>query len=222
MTNALTLAEALHDLPQLPTERLLLRRLTLEDAADVFAYASDPGVTATLNWETHLSIDDTLEFIGSMLDLYRDDRGAVWAIQLLATGTVIGTIGYNRLDQGGYVGEVGYALARPHWRQGLMTEALRAVLDYGFRHMGLRRIEATCRIDNIGSYRVMEKCGMTLDGVLRDARYVKGRLESIRLYSLLRRDYERAYRSDHRRRLRGASGADDSSDAVAEDTAGGR
>lgn len=59
MTNRLTVREALHDLPQLPTERLLLRRIDGSDAEDLFAYASYPSVTATLTWETHLSIDDS-------------------------------------------------------------------------------------------------------------------------------------------------------------------
>jgi len=219
MTNTLTLAEALRDLPQLPTHRLLLRRLREDDADDLFAYASDPGVTATLTWDTHLSVDDSLEFIRTVVASYERDEGAVWAIEHEPDRRVVGTISFNKLYQSGYVGEVGYALARPYWRQGLMTEALRAVLDYGFRHMGLRRIEATCRIDNIGSYRVMEKCGMGLDGVLRDARYVKGRLETIRLYSLLRRDYERAHRSHDVRRLQGPARAPDGADAAEEDPA---
>lgn len=218
----LTLAEALHDLPQLPTERMLLRRLTMDDSGDVFAYASDPGVTATLTWDTHLSIDDTIAFLNQVLQSYEGGLGAVWGIQYQGTHAVIGTISFNNLHQGGYVGEVGYALARPYWGQGLMTEALYAVLDYGFRHMGLRRIEATCRVDNVGSYRVMEKCGMQLDGILRDARYVKGRLETIRLYSILRRDYERANRSQYQRRLRESSSAGDEAHALEEGPAGGR
>lgn len=202
MTNVLTLAEALHDLPQLPTERLLLRRIRLDDAEDLFAYASDPAVTATLTWETHLSIDDSLAFIRLMIEGYGLGERAVWGIEHSASKRLIGTIGFNEIRAGGYVGEVGYALARPSWRQGLMTEALSAVLDFGFQHMGLRRIEATCRIDNVGSYRVMEKCGMQLDGILRDAQYVKGRLITVRLYSIIRRDYESAYRSRKLRRLR--------------------
>ncbi len=205
MANTLTLSDALHDLPQLLTERLLLRRIRTDDAEDIFTYASDPAVTATLTWETHLSIDDSIAFIQQVIDGYERDEQATWGIEHSASRRLIGTIGYNSIHAGGYVGEVGYALARQYWRLGLMTEALRAVLDFGFQHMGLRRIEATCRIDNTGSYRVMEKAGMQLDGILRDAQYVKGRLITVRLYSLLRNDYERAHRSDNLRRLRGPS-----------------
>lgn len=201
MTNTITLAEALHDLPQIQTPRLLLRRLRLDDAEDMFVYASDPAVTATVTFETHLSIDDSLEFISQTLDGYERGERATWGIEHRQDQHLVGTVGYPTIRAGGYIGEAGYVLSRPYWRQGLMTEALGAVLDFGFRHMALRRIEATCRIDNIGSYRVMEKCGMQLDGILRDADYVKGRLISVRLYSILRRDYERAHRPQHLRRL---------------------
>ncbi|HLT21784.1 MAG TPA: GNAT family protein, partial [Thermomicrobiales bacterium] len=64
-----------------------------------------------------------------------------------------------------------------------------AVIDFGFRHMGLCRIEAVCRLDNVGSYRVMEKCGLQFEGIMRDAYYAKGRLETVRLYAIVRRDY---------------------------------
>ena len=200
MTNT-ALSDALTDLPQIPAQRLLLRKLRLDDAQDLFAYASDPAVTATVTFDTHLSIDDSLAFIRYVLDGYERAELATWGIEHHAHERLIGTVGFPTIRAGGYVGEAGYVLARPYWRQGLMTEALGAALDYGFRHMGLRRIEATCRIDNVGSYRVMEKTGMQLDGILRDAHYVKGRLISVRLYSILRRDYERANRSQDLGRL---------------------
>ncbi|MEZ4521843.1 MAG: GNAT family N-acetyltransferase [Thermomicrobiales bacterium] len=194
MSNTGTVREALHDLPQIPTERLLLRRLRLDDAEDLFAYASDPKVTATLVWETHLSIDDSVAFLQQVIASYAEDAGAVWGIEDNESGRIIGTISFNTIRGEGYIGDVGYALARPYWGRGLMTEALAAVLDYGFRHMGLHRIEATCRDTNVGSYRVMEKCGMLHEGTLRDGRYVKGRLETFRIYASLRREFGRTNR----------------------------
>ena len=191
MTNALALEDALRDLPQLPTERLLLRRMRLDDAADMFAYASDPQVTSTVTWDTHLSIDDSLAFLRQVIAGYERGDQASWGIEHRADRKFIGTIGFATPRQGGYVAEVGYALARPYWGQGLMTEALRAVVDFGFRYMELRRIEAVCRVDNIGSYRVMEKAGMQFEGILREARYSKGRMETVRLYAILRSDYGR-------------------------------
>jgi ribosomal-protein-alanine N-acetyltransferase len=189
MANDLALAQALKDLPQLETPRLLLRRMRLDDAEDMFAYASDPEVTKTLTFETHLSTDDSLTFLRTVVEGYARGDTAQWGIEHREPGRFIGTIGFNEIHQGGYVGAVGYALNRAFWGQGLMTEALKAVIDFGFRHMGLRRIEAVCRVDNIGSYRVMEKAGMQFEGIMRDGLYAKGRLESVRLYAILRRDY---------------------------------
>ncbi len=192
MTNELALREALADLPELDTDRLLLRRMRMDDASDMFAYGSDPEVSRTVSFNTHLSIDDSRAFLSTVIDGYARGDRASWGIVHRGDRRFIGTIGFASIREGGYVGEVGYALNRHYWRQGLMTEALRAVIDFGFRHMELRRIEAVCRTDNIGSYRVMEKAGMRLEGVLRDAKYVKGRLETIRLYSILRSEFGRA------------------------------
>jgi ribosomal-protein-alanine N-acetyltransferase len=191
MPHNLALEDAVRDLPQLTTERLLLRRMRLDDAADMFAYACDPQVTRTLSWDTHLSIDDSLAFLRQVVAGYERGEQSSWGIEHRADRRFIGTIGLMTPQQGGYVSEVGYALARPYWGQGLMTEALRAVIDFGFRHMELRRIEAICRVDNIGSYRVMEKAGMQFEGILRDARYSKGRMDTVRLYAILRSDYGR-------------------------------
>lgn len=189
MSNDLALGQALRDLPQLETPRLLLRRMRLDDDADMFAYASDPEVTKTLTFETHLSIDDSRGFLQSVADGYARGDTAAWGIEHRDSRRFIGTIGFGQIHQGGYVGTVGYALNRHFWGQGLMTEALTAVIDFGFRHMGLCRIEAVCRLDNVGSYRVMEKGGMQFEGIMRDAYYAKGRLETVRLYAIVRRDY---------------------------------
>ncbi|MEZ4570891.1 MAG: GNAT family N-acetyltransferase [Thermomicrobiales bacterium] len=113
--------------------------LRLDDAEDLFAYASDPKVTATLVWETHLSIDDSVAFLQQVIASYAEDAGAVWGIEDNESGRIIGTISFNTIRGEGYIGDVGYALARPYWGRGLMTEALAAVLDYGFRHVGLHR-----------------------------------------------------------------------------------
>lgn len=189
MSNALALENALQDLPQLETSRLLLRRMRLDDAEDLFAYASDPAVTRTMTWDTHLSIDDSRAFLAGVVEGYERGDHAGWGIEHRDSGKFIGTIGFIEIRQGGYVGEVGYVLNRHYWGQGLMTEALKAVIDFGFRHMELRRIEAAARVTNVGSYRVMEKAGMQFEGIMRDARYNKGRMETVRLYAIIRSDY---------------------------------
>ena len=85
--------------------------------------------------------------------------------------------------------EVGYSLARGLWNRGLMTEALRAVIDFGFRGLNLNRIEAQHESENPASGAVMRKCGMQREGTLRQRLMNKGRFVDVELYSILRCDY---------------------------------
>jgi len=70
-----------------------------------------------------------------------------------------------------------------------MTEAIRAVIHFGFREMGLNRIEGRCRVDNVASARVMEKAGMEMEGVLRQHVYAKGSFHDMKVYAVLREEW---------------------------------
>lgn len=179
---------SLYTIPTLETERLVLRPLTRGDAADVFAYASDPEVARTTTWHPHRSIDDAREFIAWALHRYDLGHPEPFGIVLRATGRVIGTCGLTP-TWAHRRGEIGYALARRYWGQGIMTEAVRAVIRHGFTTMDLNRIEARCMVDNVASERVMQKAGMTLEGTLREREICKGQTISLRLYAILRREW---------------------------------
>lgn len=178
------------DLPELETERLILRRMRLDDAEDMFAYASDPLVTRYVLWETHRTLEDAKAFLRSATEGYeRGDFGG-WGVVLKDTGTFVGTCGM----EAGYApeharAELGYVLSRELWGRGLMPEAVRAVVRFGFGRMELNRIEARCIAENAASARVMEKAGMTCEGTLREREFIKGAYRDMRLYSILRREY---------------------------------
>jgi ribosomal-protein-alanine N-acetyltransferase len=184
------IAAVFGNLPELWTERLKLRRMTLDDAAAMFAYASDPEVARHTSWQPHRSIDDSRAQLARVVARY--ERGAVagWGVEQLADGRFIGTAGYMRWDVDHRCAEVGYALSRRYWGQGLVTEALRAIVAFGFERMQLNRIEAHCAAENIGSYRVMEKVGMQYEGTLRQRYLKEGEFVDVRLYGILRRAYE--------------------------------
>jgi ribosomal-protein-alanine N-acetyltransferase len=156
------------------------------DAADIFAYASDPAVAEHTSWQPHASLEESLAFAKRMAD----SRGYAWGIEHRADAKVIGTCGFQPGIVPGVRGEIGYALARPYWGQGLMTEAVRAALRFGFRTLGLNRIEARAKVENAASWRVMEKVGMTLEGTLREVAFNKGHYLTLRLYSILRREWD--------------------------------
>ena len=177
-------------LPTLETSRLRLRRFSLDDAADVFEYASDQETTRHVFWHPHASLHETIEFLNRHVQLAQNGETSEWAVEHKADRKMIGTCGFSwwRPEHG--KAELAYALSRKYWNQGLVTEAATACIDYGFGTMGLNRIEARCMPDNVGSERVMQKCGMRCEGTLRQTMLVKGKYIDLKLYAILREEWE--------------------------------
>ncbi len=176
-------------MPELNTPRLRLRKLTMQDSADIFRYSCDVQVARHVLWDAHRTIGDSRAYLRYMLRRYRQHDPASWGIEHRADGRIIGTIGFMWIQSDNSAAEVGYSLAREYWNQGLMTEALKAVIDYGFGRMNLNRIEAQHETANPASGAVMRKCGMQREGTLRERLYNKGRYVDVELYAILRRDY---------------------------------
>ena len=164
--------------------------MTLNDATDLFAYASDPEVTRHTSWQPHRTVDESREHLKRVVDRYQRGEVANWGVEHRVDRRFFGTAGYMRWDVDDRCAECGYAISRDYWGRGLMTEALRAIVAFGFEAMNLNRIEARCAAENIGSYRVMEKVGMTYEGTLRERYLVDSIFIDIRLYSILRREFK--------------------------------
>lgn len=183
-------AAAFGDPPTLRTARLVLRRFRPEDAEDIFAYASDPQMTTWVPWEAHRSLDDSRAFVERVLQKYRERREAEWVITLRPGGRVIGTVRLGQYHPVHRRADLGYAVGRAWWGQGYATEAARAVVAFGFSRLDLNRIWAICDPGNGASERVMQKVGMRFEGVLREHMYEKGEFRDVKLYAILRRDWE--------------------------------
>jgi ribosomal-protein-alanine N-acetyltransferase len=150
------------------TVRLLLRKPCMEDAPAIFeGYAQDPEVTRYLTWKPHQNVRETEQFLLACGQLWRTGKDYAYAITLKEDGKLIGMFGLHPLK---LKIEVGYALARPYWGKGYMTEVLRAVIDWAFTQPDIFRVQAFCDVYNLGSARVMEKAGMTREGLLH--RYI--------------------------------------------------
>lgn len=156
------------------TERLRLRPPRVEDAEAVLAtWASDAEVARYMTWPPHRSIDDTRAFLQSAL--WAEQEGhRPWLIERRDDGRLAGMIGVTFEAKGPIGGvvaphraSVGYALGRPFWGQGLMTEALREVIAVTLALPSIYRVHAICDVENVAPARVMEKAGMTFEGVLR-------------------------------------------------------
>ena len=175
-------------LPCLETDRLLLRAFRMKDCDDVYAYSSDPEVARYVLWDAHRSPADTRSFLRYMMHLYREGQPASWAVVLKSTGKVIGSIGFMWIDDRSDSAEVGYSLSRSHWNRGLMTEALGAVLNCGFSALHLNRIEAQHDVRNPASGKVMQKCGMRMEGILRSRIKNKREYIDVAVWSVLAGD----------------------------------
>ncbi len=178
-------------LPELSTSRLILRNVRMSDARDIYEYSCDPEVARHVLWEAHQSIHQTKAYIRYVLRQYRMGSPSSFCIALKETGKVIGTIGFMWVSNENRSAEVGYSLSRAHWNKGYMTEALAAVLRFGFEELNLNRIEAQHECDNPASGRVMEHVGMRREGMLKERLYNKSRFVDVELYAILREEWRK-------------------------------
>jgi ribosomal-protein-alanine N-acetyltransferase len=182
-----------HDtsLPTLATPRLLLRRLTVEDADAMFAYLKDPALTEFVAWEHHASIERTVLYLMTLEAAYRDGL-LEWGVTTRRGGRLVGTCGFSRVDLDHARGEIGYTIGRRFSGHGYATEAAAAVMRYGFDELGLHRIEAQCVVGNAASARVLGKLGMAFEAVLAERAVIRGGFRDVKMFARLRRDEERA------------------------------
>ena len=176
-------------LPELSASRLVLRRMSREDATDMYEYARLPSVTEYLMWYPHSGIDHTRRYLSMIEREYRLGVFYDWAVVLRETGKMIGTCGFTTIDSQNSCGEVGYVLNPAFWGQGYAPEAVHAVMTFGFGTLSLHRIEAKYIIGNNRSRRVMEKCGMTFEGVRRSSMLIKGEYRDIGVCSILSSEF---------------------------------
>ena len=173
--------------PTLETERMLLRPRTKEDKDDIFEYASDPEVTEYVTWPTHRSIEDTISFLESAPKNFAKRESIGFAIELKETGKMIGDCGFLRIEPKHHRTEIGYVLNRNFWSKGYMTEAVQELIRFAFEEMGMHRVAAICDVENIRSSNVMERCGMTFEGTLRDYEWLHGKFVSKKTYAIIRK-----------------------------------
>ena len=185
-----TFVEVFGHLPTLLTHRLILRPARMSDAEDLYEYSRDPQVARHVLWDAHTSIHQTRAYLRYLLRQYRNAAPSSFVIALRDSGKVIGTIGFMWVQQDNRSAEVGYSLSRQYWNRGYMSEALRAIVEFGFSKLLLNRIEAQHEIDNPASGRVMLHAGMRREGTLRQRLYNKGRYVDVELYAILRSDFE--------------------------------
>ena len=174
---------------RLETNRLLLREYTMDDAGVMFLnWASDPEVAKTLMWNPHPDVDFTRKLLAQWIQAYQSGRSYHWVVE--KDGEVIGDISLMTWSNRTQDGEIGYCLSKKAWNQGIMTEALMAVMRFLFAEVGFRRLTLRHATNNPASGRVMEKAGLRFEGVQRQAYPEKeGGFSDLALYAALKEEW---------------------------------
>lgn len=175
------------DLPELRTERLLLRRLRNADVYDVNEYACGEEVPRYLLWTPHLNLRETQGYLEFLQKRYRKGLHSDWGIEL--NGKIIGTCGFSSVDIPNESCELGYVLSPRYWGKGYMDEAFEAVLEAAFDRLQAHRVTLRILEENRPSERFALRHGFRLEGKSVDALYVKGAYRTVCHYALLRDEY---------------------------------
>ena len=175
----------------LETERLILRRFTVDDAPVMYRnWASEDKVTEFLTWPTHPNEEVSKAVIESWVKGYEKPDYYQWGIELKESHEVIGSIAVVSINENTRAADIGYCIGSRFWGQGIMPEAGKAVVRYLFEAIGFERIAACHAKENPKSGRVMQKIGMRYEGTHRMGGFCnKGIIDEV-WYSVLKAEYE--------------------------------
>lgn len=171
--------------PAIYTERLELNALIPEDVEDLFKLRSEEESMKYIGRKMAVTLQDAQELMDRTHELFKNEEGINWGIKEKGSSTLMGTIGFYRMKKEHYRAEVGYQLRLPFLRKGFMHEALKAVVEYGFKEMKWHTIEADVNPDNIASRKLLEKNDFTLNGFFKDSFFFDGKFYDSVIYSKL-------------------------------------
>ena len=156
---------------RIETNRLVLRRFSTNDSEAMYRnWASDPEVTKYLTWPAHTDVEISKSVLEDWVALYSQENYYQWAIVVKDNGDdPIGSISAVDMNDDIAMVHIGYCIGRDWWHQGIMSEALQAVMDFFFDEVGANRIESRHDPRNPHSGMVMKKCGMKYEGTMRSS-----------------------------------------------------
>lgn len=166
----------------------ILREQTNDDVPAFFEYYSDPEVNKYIVSSIPRNLEEAKTELRYWINVYNYNDGIYFAIARKSDNKMIGSVGISGVNRHHNRIEASYDLAKEYWNKGIMSKALRALVEHAFKNMGFNRIEAYALPDNKGSWRVLEKAGFKFEGNLRQHRYHRGEYLDIRIYSILKED----------------------------------
>lgn len=171
--------------PVLETEHLVLRRPTMADVDECYKYRSDPTLMQFIPHRLAKKREDVVEIIERIDQMINSNEGINWAITPKGEDLLLGMVGYVRMYKDHHRAEIGYMLHTPYHGKGIIQEAFRAAVDYGFNVMKLHSIEAIVNCLNIPSKKLLERAGFSSDAFFKDYLHHDGKYMNVNVYSLV-------------------------------------
>ena len=174
--------------PNLESERLLLRAVDDGDVEEVLALRSNPETMKYVPRPLAKTKEDAYVHIRTIKEKISNNSGINWAITIKGNNQLIGIIGHYKLQPENYRAEIGYMLSPEYKSKGYATEAIKAVVAYGFEQMNLHSIEAIIDPANSASERVLQKCGFVKEAHFIENEWYNGKFWDSVVYSLLEKN----------------------------------
>ncbi|BAY81701.1 hypothetical protein NIES267_11780 [Calothrix parasitica NIES-267] len=178
-----------YEFPILKTPRLLLRAINYSDAQSVHCNLSDFYTVLYSNVAEPPSLKEVRKIIDIWSENFKKQQGFRWGITIKEQNIVIGSCGYKNINKKHRRAEIGYEISPAYRRKGFMSEALNAVLEYGFEVIELNRIEATVNCGNLPSILLLHKLGFSEEGILKEYEFQKDKFIDLKLFSLLYKQF---------------------------------
>lgn len=176
------------------TERLLLRQFSRSDLETFLAYRNDPEVAKYQSWDVPYPREKAIEFIQKMsITIPFHSSWLQLAVELKSTGKMIGDVAFFITRDDERQAMIGYSLARPFWGHGYAAEAVSRLVAYLFGELKLHRISAECDVENVPSWRLLERLGFRREAHLIENIFFKGAYGSEYHYAMLRREWKQRW-----------------------------
>ena len=179
----------LNPFPTLYTDKLILRRITIEDAQDFFEIRSNLELMSALDKEPFKNLEELLSFFEQIEAGINSNKSIAWAVCLKDDNRMIGHVGYHKIDFVNHRAEIGYALLPKFQNKGLCSEALKAILDVAFNQFNFHSLEADVNPANNPSIKLITKMGFVKEAHFRENYFFKNTFLDSAIYSLLKKDY---------------------------------
>lgn len=191
MNNTLINESYFLNFPEMETERLILRKLSLDDAASMQQIRSHKDVMKFMDAHWHTSIEISKEFIVENLQMFSQHKGLFWALVEKESQQFIGDLAFWKIDKKHCRTEIGYTLHPDYWGKAYMSEAMKKIIDFGFKDLNLHSFEANINPENTNSRKILTKLGFVKEAYFRENYYYDGKFLDSEIYSLLEKNFNR-------------------------------